>query len=268
MTRVRRLAAEELRQAVPLLQPEGWDFEVPELERLHRLGGAVGAFDDKRLVAFLSFVDHPPVRWVGNVVVSKEARGSGLGAQLVQATLDAPVVGLYSVEPAVGLYRRLGFADAGQAFAFRAQEPRAIRAGKADDLKAADLRDVVRLDAEATGMDRRALLHELLRAYPRTVRVARHDGRVTAFGFAKTSATVTELGPIVAEDEAARDAVLDDLLESAPGPFEATTMDEGAMEALMERGFDRRFRTVAMFKGEAPKWRVERLAAAAGLEKG
>ena len=265
---VRRLAAEELHEALPLLQPEGWDFEVPELERLSRLGGTLGAFDDKRLVAFLSFVDHAPVRWVGNVVVAKAQRGSGLGARLVQAALDAPAVGLYSVEPAVTLYARLGFEEAGQAFAFRAESPRAIKVGRSDELMAADLREVVRLDAEATGMDRRALLHELTRAYPRTVRVARREGRVTAYGFAKTSATVTELGPIVAEDDASRDAVLDDLLESASGPFEATTMDEAAMEALMERGFDRRFRTVTMFRGAPPKWRVERLAAAAGLEKG
>ena len=258
----------ELPQATALLQPEGWDFEVPELERLHRLGGAVGAWDDKRLVAFLSYVDHAPVRWVGNVVVTKEARGSGLGARLVSATLDAPNVGLYSVEPAVTLYARLGFAPHGQAYSFRAEEARPLRTDRAEDLDAADLREVVRLDADATRMDRRALLHELLRAYPRSVRVARRGGRVAAYGFAKTSASVTELGPIVAVDADARDAVLDDLLAATPGPHEATTMDEGAMEALLERGFHRRFRTVPMFRGAPPAWRPERLVAAAGLEKG
>ena len=265
---MRRLAAAELRHATTLLQPEGWDFEVPELERLLRLGGAVGAWHDKRLVAFLSYVDLPPMRWVGNVVVSKEARGSGLGARLVQAALDAPNVGLYSVEPAVTLYARLGFVPQGQAFAFRAEEARPVKTGRADDLDAADLREVVRLDLESTGMDRRALLHELLRAYPRSVRVARRGGRLVGYGFAKTSPSVTELGPIVAEDADARDAVLDELLAATPGPYEATTMDEGAMEALLERGFHRRFRTVPMFKGAPPAWRPERLVAAAGLEKG
>ena len=262
------MKAEELALAPALLQPEGWDFEVPELERLHRLGGAVGAWNGERLVAFLSYVDFPPVRWVGNVVVAKEARGGGLGARLVGAALDAPVVGLYSVEPAVTLYRRLGFADAGQAFAFRAEDARPVKTGRADDLMGADLREVVRLDAEATGMDRRALLHELMRAYPEGVRIARREGRVAAFGFAKTSAGVTEIGPLVALDGASRDAVLDELLASTPGPHEATTMDEATMEALMQRGFARRFRTVPMFRGPAPAWRVERLAVAAGLEKG
>lgn len=268
MTDVRRLAAKELRQATALLQPEGWDFEVAELERLLRLGGAVGAFEDGKLVGFLTFVDHPPIRWVGNVVVSPGQRGKGLGARLVQASLDARSVGLYSVEPAVRLYERLGFAAKGQAYAFRAEDARPVKAGRAEDLAASDLRDVVRLDAEAAGMDRRALLHELLRAYPRSVRVVRRGGRVAGYGFAKTSAALTELGPVVAEDEDARDALLDGLLASTPGPHEATTMDEGAMEALMERGFDRRFRTVPMFRGEPPAWRPERLVAAAGLEKG
>lgn len=265
---VRRLAAKELHLAPALLQPEGWDFEVPELERLFRLGGAVGAFVDKRLVGFLTFVDLPPVRWVGNVVVAPDARKGGLGARLVQVALNTPTVGLYSVEPAVTLYKRLGFEEAGQAFAFRAEEARPLTTGRSDELMGADLREVVRLDAEATGMDRRALLHELMRAYPRSVRVARREGRVIAYGFAKTSASVTELGPIIAEDDASRDAVLDDLLAGTPGPHEATTMDEGAMEALMERGFHRRFRTVTMFRGKPPKWRVDKLAVAAALEKG
>lgn len=269
MTDVRRLASEELIAAPPLLAPEGWDFELPELERLHRLGGAVGAFAGGALVGFLTFVDLPPVRWIGNVVVSAKHRGGGVGARMVSLALEgASSAGLYSVEPAIPLYQRLGFVGAGSAYAFRSEDAKAKTSGRALDLEAADLRGVVRLDAEATGMDRRPLLHELLRAYPRTVRVAHEAGRVVGFGFAKPSTSVTELGPIVADTPQARDAVLDALLDSAPGPYEATTMDEGMMESLMERGFHRRFRTEAMFRGAPPAWHVERLACAAGLEKG
>lgn len=266
---VRALASDELEAAPALLVPEGWDFEVPELERLQRLGGTVGAFEGRALVGFLTFVDHAPVRWVGNVVVAPGARGKGVGERMVrESMLGAATVGLYSVEPAVSLYRRLGFEARGQAFAFRADEAKALSRGRAEDLAPADLREVVRLDHEATGMDRRALLQELLRAYPRTVRIVRREGRVEGYGFAKPSASVTELGPIVARTSAARDAILDDLLDTTSGPYEATTVDEGTMEALMERGFHRRFRTVTMFRGEPPAWRSEMLVAAAGLEKG
>lgn len=264
----RLLAEDELALAPPLLQPEGWDFEQAELARLRRLGGAVGAFDGTTLVGFLTFVEHPPIRWIGNVVVSPGARGAGVGARIVQVALDgATSAGLYSVEPAITLYERLGFAPAGQAFAFHAKDARPGPGGRSDDLRASDLPEIVRMDAEATGMDRRALLHELLRAYPRTFRVVREGGRVTGYGVAKTSEQLTELGPVVATTERARDALLDDLLGDTPGPHEATTMDEGTMEALLERGFDRRFRTVAMFRGPAPTWHPERLCAAAGLEK-
>jgi GNAT superfamily N-acetyltransferase len=269
---VRRLNPDELALAPSLLKPEGWDFEPEELARLHRLGGAVGALSDGKLVGFLTTHDEPPVRWIGNVVVAPDVRGSGLGARLLDEAMrgHAGTVGLYSVERAVTLYARAGFVAQGEAFLLRAETAVPKRAGRAEDLRAADLTEVVRFDRDATGMDRRALLHELVRAYPKTLRIVRRDGRVAGFGVAKTSGGGTEIGPVVARDAATRDALLDELLEAAPPPYEATALgaSPGVMEALDERGFAVRFRTIPMFRGPPPAWRPELLVAAAGLEKG
>jgi GNAT superfamily N-acetyltransferase len=270
---IRRLRREELAKAPDLLRPEGWGFELHELERLARLGGAVGGFDGTgRLVAFLSFVDLPPIRWIGNVVVDGSLRGQGVGARLVEEALrDAPRAGLYAVEKAVTLYERLGFvAWGGDAWAHRAGEARPLRPSVVQRMTRDDLLEVSRLDRRASGMDRGFLLRELLKAYPDSACIARSGNHVIGFGFAKTSPDLTELGPVVATTPRAAEDLIDALLAATPGPHEATALSANpkALEALRERGFAPAFRTVVMFRGAPPEWRPQQLVVAAGLEKG
>lgn len=268
---VKRLDEKDLSNAVPLLEKEGWSFTVEELERLRSLGGCVGAYDGETLVGFLSFVDLDPVRWIGNVVVTEDGRGKGVGAQLVQdALVDVAQAGLYSVEKAVTLYERLGFAPRGEAFLYRAETATPKRKNpNAQMIASTDGPQLVKLDRESSGMDRYPLLLKLVEAYPESVRVVRERNRIVGYGIAKTSEGLTELGPIVADTPQARDALIDALLGITPGPYEATVLghSKDAIKALEERGFTRKFRVVPMFKGDPPKWKPNQLVTAAGLEK-
>lgn len=268
---VRHLSVPELAMAPELLAPEGWDFSVEELTRLHRTGGAVGALDGGRLAGFLTFTDNNPVRWIGNVVVAPHLRGKGVGAQMVEKAMEgAPRVGLYAVEKAVPLYERLGFVPAGEAFAFRAESAKPLRPSATAPITRADLLEVARYDRHETALDRGMLLRELVKAYPDSSRLVRHDGLVAGYGIAKTSPGLTELGPIVASTPRVAEDLLDALLASTPGPHEVTVLGAnrhgvGNVEA---RGFQRRLRTVPMYRGKGPAWKTGALAAAAGLEKG
>lgn len=268
---VRLLREDELPLAPPLLAPEGWAFSVDELARLRRLGGAVGAFDGPRLVGYLSFVDHGPVRWIGNVVVDASLRGRGAGARMVALACEgAPATGLYAVEKAVTLYARLGFVARGEVVAHRAAGARARGASDTQPMRRDDLPDAARLDREATGMDRAPLLRELLAAYPASARVARRAGRLDGFGFAKTSPEVTDVGPLVARDAATAEGLLDALLAATPSPHEAAAHGENgpALAALRDRGFAPAFRAVTMFRGPPPAWDPRAMALISGLEKG
>jgi GNAT superfamily N-acetyltransferase len=268
---VRRLGVDDLAAAQPLLLPEGWNFELHELARLHKLGGAVGAFQGNELVGFLSFVDFPPVRWVGNVVVSPKVRGEGIGARMVaETTRDAATTGLYAVEKAVTLYERAGFVAQGEAWAYRAPAAQPRAPTPTEPLRASDLLDIARFDRASTGMDRGLLLRALFAAYPDTARVVRRAGRVEGYGFAKVSPEVTELGPIVARDAETAADLLDALLSLTNGPYEMTILGDNrkARSNAVARGFLPAFRTVPMFHGPPPAWRPTTIAAAAGLEKG
>lgn len=268
---VRHLTVAELSMAPELLRPEGWDFSVEELARLHKTGGAVGALDGGRLVGFLTFTDNHPVRWIGNVVVAPAMRGKGVGAQVVEKAMEgAPRVGLYAVEKAVTLYERLGFVAAGEAFAFRAEDAKPLRPSATEPVTRADLLDVARYDRHETALDRGILLRELVKAYPDASRLVRQKGLVVGYGIAKTSPGLTELGPLVASAPRVAEDLLDALLAATPGPHEVTVLgaNRHALGAVEARGFQRRFRTVVMYRGKGPAWKTGALAAAAGLEKG
>lgn len=267
---VRPLERAELARMAPLVAAEGWTFDEADLARLRHLGGALGAFEGEALVGALTFVDLPPIRWVGNVVVAPPARGKGLGARLVEAALaDAPRVGLYAVEKAVSLYERLGFEPHGDAWAMRAESARPLRPTATEPMRADDLLEAARLDRAATGMDRGYLLRALHRAWPHGARVVRESGRLVAFGFAKTYPDLTEIGPVVGIGRDEQEAVLDALLATTGGPHEATLLGatRHARRAFEERGFASSFRTVAMFRGAPPRWEPAKLLTTAGLEK-
>ena len=73
----------------------GWEGDTKKTWRV----------EDGCIVGFLTFLDHPPVRWVGNVVVAPGKRGSGLGARLVAKALEgAQTAGLYAVEKAIAVF--------------------------------------------------------------------------------------------------------------------------------------------------------------------
>lgn len=266
---VRRLRADELKLAQSLLAPQGWSLEAAELERVWRLGGAVGAFGREGLVGFLHFLDAPPHRWIGNVVVAPAARGAGVGARMVaEATRDAPRCALYSVEKAVPLYLRLGFAPQGEVLAMRAERAPAARAEDAQPASPEDVPAMAALDRRMTGMDRRGLLDALVAAYP--ARLVRRGGEAVAYGVAKTYGDVTEVGPVVAREPADAARVLDSLLAASPGPYEMAVhgANARALALARERGFAPTFRAIPMFTGEPPAWRLDAYHAAAGLEKG
>lgn len=264
---VRRLAAHELTLALPLLEAEGWALETADLERLRALGGAVGAFEGETLQGFLTFLDTPPYRWVGNVAVNPALRGKGVGARLVhEAFRDADRTALYSVEKAESLYARAGLVAQGEIFALRAEhaKPSSIPYGGVRPMTPEDLPALLALDRASTGMDRSRLIEALAERFP--IRVAGRHGELLGFAVAKTYQDVTEIGPVVAKTSHAAWGLIDDILRNTPGPHDLAV--HAMTKEATRRGFVIEFRAIPMFGGGAPDWDLSRYHAAAGLEKG
>lgn len=217
--------------------------------------------------------------WIGNVVVSKDLRGKGLGAKLLDAALEsaaergARTVALYAVPKAVPLYARAGFEGSDRLVALAATAPDAEPSPEARPMTSHDVADVVVLDRATLGFDRAQLLRELYGAYATTAWVVRRGGALAGYAFAKPAWASNEVGPLVG-DAAAQAALLDTavaaLRDSPHGPVELALPAANAATLAHARalGFAETFRPLVMFRGPPPAARWERVGAVGGLEKG
>jgi GNAT superfamily N-acetyltransferase len=214
VAQVARLTHDDLEQAVALSRGVGWNQTPADWARLLRLApdGVFGAFEAGRLVASSSVVAYGnALAWVGMMIVDEGHRGRGLGKRLLDAALASPtlapgaIVGLDATDLGAPLYRRRGFVDV---------EPidrwggvlGAATAPEGTDVRVAAAADLVRLaawDAARTGIDRRALVADLLRASVPDAWLATRDGDVVGYGALRPGRTHHHLGPLLAEDEAA-----------------------------------------------------------------
>lgn len=277
---MRALRADEIDAALALTAGEGWAFERPEFERLLRLGTCLAAVDDAdgRPAGLLTVTRYPGLAWIGNVVVAAEKRGHGIGATLVRAAVvdalahGARTVALYSVPKAVGLYEREGFRRDGALVALNA--PAAAHFGPVEGVgpfARADLADVAAFDAARVGFDRRALLAELLAAYPDHANVARRDGAVAGYAIAKPAWAGSEIGPLVAADAETARRLFDAALADLPaGPVDVALPEENAplLAHARARGFAENFRPAVMWRGPALALDRAAIGAVGGLEKG
>lgn len=283
----RPLAESDAPRAAELLQAEGWGFTTHEILRLITLGGghvleASGVVQGLLThTRFAGLDGGATLAWIGNVVLDPSLRGQGAGERLVAdavRSLDEDGVDsirLYSVLPAVTLYRRLGFTDdytvtswTGSAPGTRALIPRDARLATRDDLDA-----IAAFDRTRFGADRRHVLAALMAEDPDAAFVVTGPGGIRAYAIAKRAQNGGEIGPVMAVpgDTQAAEAALDAALGSMdPGPVEVAFPDSnGTARTLLEaRGFRPAFRTLTMTRGAPIRDTPASVIAVAGLEKG
>lgn len=277
--RIRPLERADLEAASRLLAAEGWTFPPEDLERLLRIGIAVGADEGGRLLGAAFAPLYGPLAWIGNVVVDADRRGTGLGARIVEAALEAArragarTIRLHSVHRAESLYARLGFVREGLVRAFR--RTRQVEPAKIDALPLDEVSQVAQFDAEAFGADRTPLLALLLAEKANRAFLLRDaSGAPRGYAIVKLSDVACEIGPAVARagDVDAMARLLDAAIGAAPaGSLEIAIPDANAhaRRLLVDRGFSEAFTARTMRWGEdARRGRLESILAAGGLEKG
>jgi predicted N-acetyltransferase YhbS len=179
------------------LQPDGWLLALIG-------GGPVG---------MVGAIDYGPFAWVGLMAVHPKVQRQGLGYLLMTHILAwlegrrCPLVRLDATQAGAGLYRKLGFAQAG--FTCTVLDPKleplpdnsiAVAA-----MLEADLPAVTALDAEVFGARRESLLRLYWRQYPGRSYIARtRHGELAGYLIAQT----TRIGPWISTSSTAAEALL------------------------------------------------------------
>ncbi len=193
----------------------GWNQVEADWRLMLRAGRGLGSStDDGRLVATTIMLPYERrFAWLSMVLVAEGFRRRGLATRLMQRAIDELVAGDYvpllDATPAGReVYRRLGFEDCwgmARLAAASAIELRAPISGSGPGVQrlgSDDWTSVLALDRAVFGADRAEILRDLARRVPQAALVARRGATICGAAFARDGRLATQIGPVIAADEA------------------------------------------------------------------
>ena len=87
MIEVRKLAESDLEFAKSLTDAEEWGNSLEDWQRLLRISIPLLAYEDKELLGVTTAFDYGNLGMIGNVVVSSNSRGKGVGQALLKEAM-------------------------------------------------------------------------------------------------------------------------------------------------------------------------------------
>ena len=251
----------------------GWNQSEADWRFLLSAGAGIGIDDGGRLVGTAIVLPlGGEVGWIGMVLVALSHRKRGLATRMMEWALqhcrDTGLVAALDATPAGReVYRRLGFTDG----------PRILRLVTSSGLRAPDpavapleLEEILQEDRAVFGLDRRAVLEELVRRTPALALAWRDKGRRRGYALGRPGRVALEIGPVVAEEDAAARALVDGACSVWPGPavIDVFEQQRDFLEALRAAGWSLQRPYTRMSLAPLPPGLPARVFAIAGPEYG
>ena len=230
---LRPMTADDLPQAHALSAEQRWPHRPVDWEHVFAHGEGLVAERDGKVVATAQ-------RWlwgerhatIGLVIVSPACQGRRIGHRLMNALLegmDERTVLLQATAEGRGLYERLGFVRVGEIRQHQgmAQPTPLIALPGGWRLRPAGLNEAAalhRLDEDARGMPRPALINDLLAQADACV-VLDHEGTQKGFAILRRFGRGHVIGPVVAPDAEGAKALIAHLAGMNAGRFTRIDID-------------------------------------------
>lgn len=276
----RAFTAADLAAGGRLVAQAGWN-QVDDDWRCFIGHGAAWAVEARGagVIATAATLPYAGIAWISMVLVDAAWRRRGIARGLIErCTREIDAAGLVPVLDATPagrtVYAGMDFRDVlglqRWACGARRPGPGAAVTGLRP-LRPADLPAVAALDAQAFGAPRAWLLQALAQRSAGFAAVAERDGALVGAVLGRTGRVATQIGPIVAPDEAAAVALLEHAAAAVAGPAFIDALERhGALgDALQRLGFapQRPFSRMA-WRRDALPGDPARYFAAAGPELG
>jgi len=195
----------DFRPVVELTAREHWGFGTRDLKRMVTLqpNGCLVATTGGKPIGLTTAISYGRnTGWIGNVVVSREHRGTGVGSSLVRSAVEYLLhlhvkrIGLYSYPENETMYKRLGFETTGGFVAMSMQGSAQDPAKKTQKIP---FRQILRLDKRAFRADRSKLLTRLYHEFPQRWTWIVNEAGVSGYSIVKQYQDSSEIGPLVCE---------------------------------------------------------------------
>jgi ribosomal protein S18 acetylase RimI-like enzyme len=275
---IRNLRPDEIALAVDWAAAEGWNpgladaacFAIPDAQ-----GFFVGEIDGEP-VATVSCVNYDErFAFLGFYVVRERFRGAGHGLRIWNAAIahaGARVIGLDGVVAQQDNYKRSGFQLAyaniryGGVVAAPPRPPAEVVA-----LDKIPFAIVEADDATVFPAARSAFLRAWINASGHMGRALLRDGKLAAWGVIRPCRTGHKIGPLIADDRAAADAVVQALFGSAGGGevfLDVPATNREAIALAEALGLKPVFETARMYTGPIAPLRLDRVFGVTSFELG
>ena len=275
---IRNLHPEEISLAVDWAAAEGWNpgladaacFAIPDTQ-----GFLVGEIDGEP-VAIVSCVNYDErFAFLGFYIVRAGFRGAGHGLRIWNAAIahaGSRVIGLDGVVAQQDNYKKSGFqlAYANIRYGGSVAAPADPRA----DVIALDKIPFAMVEADDATVfpaSRGAFLRAWINTPGHIGRALMRDGKLTAWGVIRPCRTGRKIGPLVADDHMAVEAIVQALLASADGGevfLDVPAVNREAIALAESLGLKPVFETARMYTAPAPPLRLDRIFGVTSFELG
>jgi predicted N-acetyltransferase YhbS len=258
---LRDMTGEDIHAAAELSFEQQWPHREEDWTLFLSLGeGIVAEMDGKVVGTIMGWRFGENFATLGMVIVTNAVQGRGLGRQLMEAMLqrlEGRTVLLNATAEGLPLYRKLGFVELGTVCQHQASAPVVplveLRPGeRVRPMGAADGEALEQLYAQATGMDRKALLDALLSDSSAVVLCREHEQ--TGFALLRRFGRGWAIAPVIAPDLGGAKALITHWLGTQTGSFCRIDIAEesGLGPWLEDLGLPEVGRVTRMALGPAP----------------
>jgi len=284
MLTIRPMTLDDIPLGMRLKQQAGWNQVEADWRIFLEQGRCYGMEGDAAgLVATAATLPYGrQFGWISMVLVRGTHRGRGIATRLLKRCIDSlsgsgatPV--LDATPAGRRVYLALGFRDTWGLHRWHLPERDAWNPGDAlrsegvRALRDDDWPQLCAQDREAFGADRSALLSRLRRRCAAFAAAAERDGRLAGYLLGREGRSATQIGPVIADDQATAIALVAHALARIGTPvyIDAADRFSGLTEWLQRTGFKAQRPFTRMVLGRDTAFGLpERIAAIAGPELG
>lgn len=274
---IRNLRPEEIALAADWAAAEGWNpglsdavcFAVPDPQ-----GFFVGEIDGEP-VATVSCINYDDrIAFLGFYIVRAGFRGSGYGLSIWNAAIahaGTRVIGLDGVVAQQDNYKKSGFQLAYANIRYGGGVTAPPSSADVVALDTIPFALVEADDATVFPAPRSAFLRAWISTPGHTGRALLRDGKLAAWGVIRPCRTGCKIGPLVADDRAAAEAIMQALLASAGGGeifLDVPAVNREAIALAEQFGLKPVFETARMYTGPIAPLRLDRVFGVTSFELG
>ena len=276
--RIRSMRTDEISIAVDWAAAEGWNPGLADAACFAMVdpdGFLIGELDGAPAATVSCINYSASFAFLGLYIVRDDMRGRGHGLRVWNAAIahaGPRVIGLDGVVAQQQNYKKSGFkrAYANVRYGGTVAAPNAQRAGVIA-MAEVPLALVEAYDATVFPAPRTAFLRAWISSPGHVGRALVRDGQLAAWGVIRRCRKGNKIGPLVADDRDAAEAVLAALLASAGSGeifLDVPSVNRDAIALAQNLGLAPVFETARMYTGPIPPLRLERVFGVTTLELG